>query len=129
MTGLAVRVLMGIGLSSSRARSLAPIVLALALAVALIIGALIWLSVHDAGVIDAHEAQLDQRAAPARDRAADQRAKDTVTIHERERRYHDAIDNSGLDGPPDPAGIALGCQRLRAARVPLPAECGSSGGN
>lgn len=129
MIGFAVRALMGLGLSNARARSFAPIALALAFAVALVIGTLIWLAVHDAGVIDAHEAKLDQRAAPARDKAADQRARDTVTIHERERQYHDAIDNSGADGPPAPAGIALGCERLRAARVPLPAECGPSSGN
>lgn len=129
MIGLAVRALMGLGLSNSRARGLAPIALAVAFAVALVIGILIWFAVHDAGVIDAHEAMLDQRAAPARDKAADQRARDTVTIHERERQYHDAIDNSGADSPPAPAGIALGCERLRAARVPLPTECGPSSGN
>lgn len=61
MIGFAVRALMGLSLSNSRARGLAPIALALAFAVALIAGTLIWLAVHDAGVIDAHEAKLEDR--------------------------------------------------------------------
>ncbi|WP_337846868.1 hypothetical protein [Sphingomonas sp.] len=129
MIGFAVSALMRVGLAEPLARRVAPFALAAAFVLAMAAAWLIWLSNHDATVIEQHEAKIEQRAAPARDRAADQRARDTIRLNEQERAYHDAIDNSGADTAPDAAGLALGCERLRRARVPLPAECGPDRGD
>lgn len=129
MIALLIRALAGIGLSQQWAKRAAPAVLALALAAIVLAGAALLLRRHDAAVIGAHEQRLDARAAPAREAAADQRAIDAATIRNEERAYHDAIQDSGDDGPPDPAAVALGCQRLRRAGLALPPACGSAGGH
>jgi hypothetical protein len=129
MIGLLVRLLVRGGLSDTVAKRAAPVLLAMAVIVAVAGGAKLWMWRHDAGVVAQHEAQLDVRAATARDAAAEQRAVDAETFHEQERAYHEAIENSGSDGPPDPAALALNCERLRRARVPLPAACGPGRGD
>lgn len=123
MIGILTALLIRCGLDTRRAGRLAPILLgALAIAVLAAIGAL-WIRQHDAAVVAHHEASLDARAAPAAERAAEDRAADEREIREEEQAYHDAIANSGADGPPDNASIALGCERLHRAGIPLPAAC------
>jgi hypothetical protein len=126
---LLASLLVRVGLSAPIAKRAAPIVLAIVVIGAVVGGAKLWLSFHDAHVVAQHEAQLDARAAPARDNAAEQRAIDAKTIHEQEHSYHEAIANSVSDGPPDPAALALNCERLRRARIPLPAACGPGRGD
>lgn len=129
MIAMLVSLLVRVGLSNTIAKRAAPIVLATVAIGAVVGGARLWLSFHDGRVVAQHEAQLDARAAPARDRAAEQRAIDAETIREQEQCYHEAIANSVSDGPPDPAALALNCERLRRARIPLPAACGPGRGD
>ena len=114
--------------ASPLARTAARVLSLLILFCLIVAAAALLIRHHNATVIARHETALDQRAAPASVRAADQRAADAVTINQEERAYHDAIDNSGNDGAPDPAAVALGCERLRRAGVTLPAACGSASG-
>lgn len=98
--------------------------------VALLAG--LWLHFHDKSVVADHEAALEQRAAPARDHAADQRAADAIANTEQKEAYHEAIDTAVAqhgDRAPGPAAVALNCERLRRARIALPPGCRPAGGD
>ena len=87
---------------------------------------LAWLHFHDGRVIDRHETKIEAKAAPAREVAADRRVQDAAANAHQETIYHDAI-VAAPDGPPGPASLALGCERLRRAKVELPPACGPAG--
>lgn len=129
MIGFAVRMLLRLGLPEIWAKRVGTVLVIFALMAIVAGGVKLWFQRHDAAVVAGHEAKLDARAAPAREAAGDQRAVDSEVNHERERAYHDAIENSGGDGPPDPARLGLNCERLRRARIALPPACGSERGH
>ena len=101
-----------------------------AAAMVIAVGLLLWgiIRAHDGRVIADHEAKVTgktmQTDAAAKDEAANQRARDTITINDRERDRNDAI-NSEPTGRPDAARNRLNCQRLRTAGVDTSgfAEC------
>jgi hypothetical protein len=98
---------------------------------ALIVWAL-WLLAHDHRVLAKEDMKTIQYVAPAKDAAADQRAKDTVALDQKDKQTHDAIAQSGPDRAAAPSTIALGCQRLRGsgrAESSLPAVCRLGGGH
>jgi hypothetical protein len=85
-------------------------------------------AMYDRSVIADHEAEREAKAAPARERAADQRAIDTVRNAKSEEELHDVINNAPPGGTVSPAARALACERLRRiGRVP--AACGPTGGD
>jgi hypothetical protein len=124
-----VRLLLGAGVSQARANRWAPYAAMVALVLLLAAFAATWLHIHDARVIDAHEAKLEARAAPARDQAAQERAQDAIANAQQRETYHDVIASSGPDVPPAPSSLALACERLRRAGNGLPAACRPGGGD
>jgi hypothetical protein len=76
---------------------------------------------YDRSVIDKHETQLQQRAAPATDKASTERANDTIATAKHEQELHDVI-QAQPDQPISPTSHALACARLRA-RGHAPASC------
>jgi len=90
---------------------------------AVVLGGALWLHRHDAAVLAAQAAKVARVEAPARDAAADARASDAVANVQEEEVYHDAIADARATGAPDPADVALACERLRRAGVALPAGC------
>ena len=91
---------------------------------ALLIGGALWggKCVYDKNVISKHEQQLQQRAKPATDKAAAERAKDTIAQAKNEKEAHDAV-HSVPDAVPAGPSHALACKRLRD-RGRHPASCG-----
>jgi hypothetical protein len=83
--------------------------------------------VYDASVVDAYKAKVEAKAAPAREKAADRRAADTITNTKNEKDLHDAV-NSAPGGALSPAAHALACERLRKAGR-KPAACGPDRGD
>lgn len=87
-----------------------------------IVAALLLLSIakctYDGRVIADHEAKVTERTlrtdTAAKDEAAEQRARDTITIDQAEKERSDAI-HSEPAGRPDDARIRLNCERLRRA--------------
>jgi hypothetical protein len=69
---------------------------------------------YDKSVIDKHELKLERRAAPATDKAATERARDTIRNDKHEEELHDVI-AAQPDQPIAPTSHALACQRLRNA--------------
>lgn len=67
---------------------------------------------YDRSIIKDHEAEIQQRAKPATDKAAEQRAKDAIAQAKNEEEAHDAI-HSVPDAAPAGPSHALACQRLR----------------
>lgn len=68
--------------------------------------------------VEDHQAKLEQRAKPATDKAADERAKDTIAVAKSEQEAHDVI-AAQPDQPIAPTSHALACKRLRdAGRTP-----------
>ena len=90
-----------------------PIVFAL---LAVLIGLALWSAkcAYDQSVIDKHEQKIEQRARPATDKAADERANDTIANAKTEKDMHDAI-AAQPDQPIAPTTHALSCERLRRA--------------
>jgi hypothetical protein len=76
---------------------------------------------YDKSVITKHDQKLEQRAKPATDQAATERAHDTIVQAKNEQEAHDAI-HAVPDAAPA-ASHALACQRLRK-RGHAPAACG-----
>lgn len=66
---------------------------------------------YDRSVIKDHEAEIQQRAKPATDKAADERAKDTIAQAKNEQEAHNAV-HSVPDTAPAGPSHALACQRL-----------------
>jgi hypothetical protein len=80
----------------------------------LILAAFIAVKIHDHRVIKAHEQELEQRAKPATDKAASERASDTITNAKHEEELHNAV-HSVPDAAPAGPSHALACERLRHA--------------
>jgi hypothetical protein len=75
-------------------------------------------ALYDASVIDDHETERAVRSIDARDKAAEDRAADTIANSQAERERNDAIAKAS-DGPPSDADRMLNCQRLRhLGRIP-----------
>lgn len=91
-------------------------------AIALLLVVWAAVKIHDRGVIDKHEQKLEQRAAPATNKAADERAADTVRTTKDDQERHDVI-AAQPDQPIAPTSHALACKRLRDAGK-HPASCG-----
>lgn len=77
---------------------------------------------YDRNVIEKHDAKIQERAKPATDKAADERAKDTIAQAKNEEEAHNAV-HSVPDAAPAGPSHALACQRLRK-RGHAPASCG-----
>lgn len=101
--------------------------------VALVILLVILLSVgkcaYDNSVIEEHEAEREAKAAPAREKAADQRVKDTIRNIQNEEDLH-AVIEAAPGGELSPAARALACERLRKlGRIPPACRPASSDGS
>jgi hypothetical protein len=75
---------------------------------------------YDKSVIDNHEAKVERRAAPATDKAATERANDTIATAKHEQELHDVI-QAQPDQPSSPTSRALACKRLSDAGKHPPA--------
>jgi hypothetical protein len=117
MTPVLIARLVALGCPPAFAKPLLAVVAAIAL-----IGA-VWgaMKLHDHRVIDNHEAKIERRAAPATDKAATERANDTIANAKNDQERHDAI-NAQPDQPIAPTSRALACARLRQ-RGHAPASC------
>ncbi len=86
----------------------------------------LYVNSRENAAVEAHKAAVEQKAAPAREQAADERLTDTITILETKEQAHDAIDKAQDVGPPSAAAIALSCARLRKLGR-FSAACGNQG--
>jgi hypothetical protein len=77
---------------------------------------------YDKSVIKDHEAKIVERAKPATDKAADERARDTIAQAKNEEDAHNAV-HSVPDAVPAGPSHALACQRLHKLGR-HPASCG-----
>lgn len=80
-------------------------------------GVVLWIR---SDAVSDHQAKLEHRAAPATDKAADERAKDTIKQSANEKEAHDAI-QAQPDQPIAPTSRALSCKRLRDHNINSPA--------
>jgi hypothetical protein len=71
-------------------------------------------ALYDSSVINKHEQKIERRAAPATNRAADQRANDTITNTKNEEEMHNVI-AAQPDQPIAPTSHARACLQLRRA--------------
>jgi hypothetical protein len=102
-----VALLVGWGVPAKLAKPLL-----IGLGILLFIGAIFAaVKIHDHRVVAQHEAQIQQRAAPATDQAATERANDTLTNAKHEEEAHSAI-HSVPDAAPAAPSHALACKRL-----------------
>jgi hypothetical protein len=62
--------------------------------------------------VNDHEAKIEHHAVQATNKAADERAKDTINNAKHEQELHDAI-HAVPDAPPAGPSHALACKRLR----------------
>lgn len=83
---------------------------------------------YDASVVNKYKADQQAKVAPAKEKAADQRAEDTITDTKNEEELHHVIDSAPKTGELSPAARALSCERLRRVGR-IPAACRSQGGN
>lgn len=81
--------------------------------------------VYDRHVVATYVDKVQVKASHATDKAADQRAKDTIRNDQNEKELHDAI-NAAPGGTPSPAAHALSCKRLHKIGR-YPASCGPAG--
>jgi hypothetical protein len=79
--------------------------------VLLLIAILAAVKIHDHRVIAAHEQKLERRAAPATDRAANERANNAIANAKHEEELHNAV-HSVPDATPAGPSHALACKRL-----------------
>jgi hypothetical protein len=113
-----IRALVGRGIAQGTAERVAKPLLYLIALIAL--AGLCWAAIarHDSNVIVKHDAtanaQVIAKTTPANDRAADQRAADTIAITRTEQGAHDAIAKAP-ESAPSPAAVVLNCRRLRLA--------------
>lgn len=81
-------------------------------------GVVTWKHHYDNQIISKHEQEVTvevlKKTAPANDKAAETRAKDTIRLHEKAQERTDAIAQE-TDEPPTDADLALNCHRLREA--------------
>jgi hypothetical protein len=66
---------------------------------------------YDRNIIEQHEAKIQERAKPATDKAAEERARDTIAQAQNEQEAHNAV-HSVPDAAPAGPSHALACQRL-----------------
>jgi hypothetical protein len=95
--------------------------------VVLVLGAL-WggKCAYDKSVIDSHEAKIEQRAKPATDQAATERAQETIAIQQHEQEMHNAI-AAAPDQPIAPSSHVRACEQLRRAHRHSPSCRGPAG--
>jgi uncharacterized membrane protein YhiD involved in acid resistance len=111
-----IRAAIGIGIPQKFAK-VAVVLTLVVVAVGLLFGAK---ALYDASVIDEHEAKIAKRAAPATDKAASERAQDTIKQSQNEQEARDAI-QAQPDQPIAPTSRALACKRLRDNGINSPA--------
>lgn len=116
--------LFGKKLSFKAAKAVGFIVIAVALVAILSIGK----CSYDRSVIREHEQEREAKASEAREKAADQRAQDTIINTESEKELNNVIDHAPKGGDLSPASRALACERLRRVGR-IPAACRDQGGN
>jgi hypothetical protein len=104
------------GWSEKAARAAAHV--ALILLVLAILGGVVAFIRKDA--VDDHQAKVERRAAPATDKAATERARDTIATTRHEQELHDVI-AAEPDQPIAPTSRALACKRLHDAGRDPPA--------
>jgi hypothetical protein len=80
-------------------------------------GVVMWIR-HDA--VSDHEAKVERRARPATDKAADERARDTIHNAKTDQERHNVI-KAQPDQPISPTSHALACRRLHDAGRDPPA--------
>lgn len=78
-------------------------------------------ALYDHAVVAKHEQKLEQRAKPATDKAAAERANDTIANSKNEEELHNAV-HSVPDAAPAGPSHALACKRLSNAGK-HPASC------
>lgn len=93
-----------------------------ALAILLSAGLLTWFfNVHDAALIDQHEAKTEAVASEARDRSAEERADDALINLINEKDRENAIQSAPTGGAVSDADLRLNCLRLaKLGRTPEP---------
>ncbi len=72
--------------------------------------------------VEDHQTKIEARARPATDKAADERARDTIAAATNERITRDEI-AAQPDQPISPTSRTLACRRLSNAGRDLPAAC------
>jgi hypothetical protein len=77
-------------------------------------------ALYDHSVVSHHEQKIERRAAPATNKAADERANDTITNTKNEEEMHNAI-AAQPDQPIAPTSRARACLQLRRAGRSSPA--------
>lgn len=94
----------------------------LAIMGAILLIAALWglKALYDHSVIDKHEQKLERRAAPATEKASNERAADTIRTTKDDQERHDVI-AAQPDQPIAPTSHALACKRLRDAGKHPPA--------
>lgn len=113
-----IRAALGLGIPQKYAK----FAVIAALIALLVIGFGVAKCAYDKSVIEDHEAKIAKRAAPATDKAASERANDTIRQSQNEKEAHDAI-QAQPDQPIAPTSRALSCKRLKQAYVRLPPAC------
>lgn len=68
-------------------------------------------ALYDRSVVNHHEQKIEQRARPATDQAATERATDAITTAKKEEELHNAV-HSVPDAAPAGPSHALACKRL-----------------
>jgi hypothetical protein len=113
-----IRLLVGRGVAQGTAERIAKPLLGLIALIAL--AGMLWgaVTIHDRHVITNHDANANgaiiAKTTPANDRAADQRANDTITLNAQAQETRDAIAKAP-ESTPSPAAVVLNCRRLRLA--------------
>lgn len=114
------------GLLGPNFSKLAKPLIYLALIVILVTGFGIAKCSYDRNVIAKHDAQIEQRATPANDKAANERAHDITTNSNNESEMHNVI-AAQPDQPISPTSHARACLELHRAGK-YPASCGGPQG-
>jgi hypothetical protein len=92
--------------------------LGLFLLIAAVLGGALLAIRHDA--VSDHQAKVAERARPATDKAANERANDAIANARQDQERRDVIE-AQPDQPIAPTSHALACKRLRDARRDSPA--------
>jgi hypothetical protein len=112
--------LIGLALRAGVPQRFAKVSVIVTLIVLLIVGFGVAKCAYDKRVIEDHEAGIAKRAAPATNKAASERANDTIRQSQNEKEAHDAI-AAQPDQPIAPTSRALACKRLRDNGINSPA--------
>jgi hypothetical protein len=111
-----IRALVGRGIAQGTAERVAKPLLYLIALIAL--AGMLWgaVAIHDRRVVANHDAtanaEVITKTTPANDRAADQRAADTIALNTQAQETRNAV-HAAPDQAPAPTSLALGCERLR----------------